>query len=93
MDQDGLPLGVRLNGIAPLLFTDNVLFGRLDSVSNNCSPGVNAPPQDNRVHTCAVFRTTAGAKLIDQFSISMELLVAIRDVIQGGLLSYHSRNQ
>ena len=88
-----LPLGVLLNGIAPLLFTDNVLFGRLDSVSNNRLPGVNAPPQDNRVHTRAVFRTTADAKLIGQFSSPMEMLVAIRDVIQGGLLSYHSRNQ
>ena len=32
------------------------------------------------------FRTTAGAKLLDQFSSPMEILVAVRDGVRGALL-------
>ena len=95
MGQDGPREGITPSGqgVAPLLFTHDVLFaGRLDSVSINRPPGVNTLPEDNRVHTRAVFRATAGVKLLDQFSSAMELLVAVRDAVQGGLLeiSTHS---
>jgi hypothetical protein len=76
----------RGKGIAPLLFTHNVHFaGRLDSVATNRPRGIKIPPEDNRVHTRAVFRTTAGAKLLDHFSNELELLVAVRDAVQGAL--------
>ena len=81
--QDTLPEG---QGIAPLLFTHDVFFDhRLDSVSRNRPAGVNTLPEDDRVHTRAGFRATAGAKLLDQFSSTMELLVAVRDAVQGRL--------
>jgi hypothetical protein len=85
-------------GIAPLLFTHDVFFaGRLDSVSINRPRGVKTPVGENRVHTRAVFHATAGAKLLDHFSGEMELLVAVRDAIQGmlfqtsGIFQAHSR--
>jgi hypothetical protein len=83
VQQSVLPAG---KGIAPLLFTHDVLFaGRLDSVSTNRPRGVKTPLEENRVHTRAVFRATAGAKLLDHFSSELELLEAVRDAIQGGL--------
>jgi hypothetical protein len=69
--------------IAPLLFTHNVLFARgLDSVSTNRLQGVKTPLEDNHVHTRAVFRATAGVKLLDHFNSELKLLVAVCGVIQ-----------
>ena len=87
LTEDDLPEDILPKGraIALLLFTHDVLCdGRLDCVSTNRPPGVNTAPEDNRVHTRAVFRTTAGVKLLDQLSSAMELLVAVRDAVEGG---------
>ena len=97
LTEGGLPLDIlpKGQGIAPLMFSHDVLFaGRPDSVSTNRPLCSNTLPEDNRVHTRAAFRTTAGAKLLDHFDNSLELLVAVRDAVQGkGLASYHPPNQ
>ena len=94
--QDDRRQGIFSNGqgIAPLLFTHNVLFaGRMDSVSMNRPPGVDTRSEDDRIHTRAIFRTTAGAKLLDHFGSALELLVAVRDAVEGALLSHRLSNQ
>ncbi|KAF8584584.1 hypothetical protein K439DRAFT_1616570 [Ramaria rubella] len=71
-------------GIAPLVLTHDVYSEiKLDSVSNNRPMGVATPPADDRIHTRAIFRTTAGAKLLDRFSTAEELLVAVHDAVEG----------
>ena len=87
----GAPHGVFPEGTAPLLLMHDVYFnGKLDSVSTNRPPVVNTCPEDNRVHTCTIFRATASAKLLDQFNSAMELLVAVRDAVRGELLHIHA---
>ncbi|KAF8584581.1 hypothetical protein K439DRAFT_1616568 [Ramaria rubella] len=71
-------------GIAPLVLTHDVYSERqLDSVSNNRPMGVATPPADDRIHTRAIFRTTPGAKLLDGFSNTRELLIALYDAVKG----------
>jgi hypothetical protein len=73
-----------IQGVAPLVHIQDVAFqGQLDSVSNNRPRGLKTPPSDDRIHTRVVLRALAGAKFLDRFSNTKELLEALRDAVKG----------
>ncbi|KAF8583188.1 hypothetical protein K439DRAFT_1661399 [Ramaria rubella] len=81
---DVTPKGTIPQGVAPLIFTHDVYIGgKLDCISENRPNGILTPPEKDRVHTRAVFLATEDAKLLDHFSNPTELLVALRDAVEG----------
>ncbi|KAF8587438.1 hypothetical protein K439DRAFT_825824 [Ramaria rubella] len=83
---DVTPKGIIPQGVAPLTFTHDIYIrGKVDSISANRPNGIPTSPENDLVHTRAIFLVTKRAKLLDHFSNPTELLVALRDAVEGAL--------
>ena len=71
----------KIDGVASVIHIQNVhVNGQLDSISHNRPGGAYGV---NLVHTRMVLLVSRNVKLLEKFSSTLELLVAVRDVVLG----------